>query len=271
MGRRALIYLAAVAVAAYSGFPVYWMLISALRHPRHLFAAPTLWPGPFSLESFSHLLLVTDFPRYFANSILVASATTLLTLAVSVLMAYAVARHRSRTSRLVVHAMLYAYMLPPLLLAIPLFVMLSVLGLADSMLSLVISHLTITLPLGVWLLWGFFKNFPVELEEAALVDGCSPVGMLWRVTLPLSLPGMATAGIFAFLLSWTDYTYALIMVSTDARKTVPLALASMLGAYDIRWGEMMAGSVLISVPLLVILAVLSRWFVAGLTVGAVKG
>jgi ABC-type glycerol-3-phosphate transport system permease component len=270
-GRRALVYLGAAAVAVYSGFPVYWMLVSAFRHHRHLFATPTLWPGPFTLESFANLLRVTDFPRYFANSVLVASATTAVTLAVSALMAYAVARYRSRWSRLVVHTMLYAYMLPPLLLAIPLFVIFSRLGLADTMLSLVISHLTLTLPLGVWLLWGFFKTFPVELEEAALVDGASVVAMLWRITLPLSLPGMATAGIFAFLLSWTDYTYALMMVSADARKTIPIGLAAMMGDYDLRWGEMMAGSVLVSVPLLVILAGLSRWFVGGLTVGAVKG
>lgn len=268
---RALLYLGAAAVAVYSGFPVYWMFVSAFRDPKSLFAAPRLMPGPFTLEYFHTLLGVTDFGVSFVNSVLVASVTTLITLVVGVLMAYAVARHRIRGKRLVVLSMLYAYMLPPLMLAIPLFVMLSVLGLADSMLSLIISHLTITLPLGVWLLWGFFKNFPVELEEAALVDGCSTVGMLWRVTLPLSLPGMATAGIFAFLLSWTDYTYALIMVSTDSRKTVPLALASMLGAYDIRWGEMMAGSVIITLPLLAVLIFLGRWFVGGLTVGALKG
>jgi multiple sugar transport system permease protein len=162
-------------------------------------------------------------------------------------------------------------MLPPLLLAIPLFIIFTWVGIADTLLALVVAHLTITLPLGVWLLWGFFKSFPVELEEAALVDGCSVPRMLWRITLPLSLPGLTTAGIFAFLLSWTDYTYAFIMVSTDAHKTVPLGLASMLGAYDIRWGEMMAGSVIITVPLLVLLAFLGRWFVSGLTAGAVKG
>jgi ABC-type glycerol-3-phosphate transport system permease component len=263
--------MAAAAVALYSGFPVYWMLVSAVRDHRHLFAAPTLWPGPFSLESFANLLRVTDFPRYFANSLLVASVTTLVTLVVATFMAYAVARYRSRGSRVVVLTMLYAYMLPPLLLAIPLFILFSRIGLADTTLSLVISHLTITLPLGVWLLWGFFKTLPFELEEAALVDGASVPAMLWRVTLPLSLPGMTTAGLFAFLLSWTDYTYALMMISADARKTIPLGLAAMMGDYDLRWGEMMAGSVLISLPLLVILAFLSRWFVGGLTVGAVKG
>ncbi len=269
--RRVLLYVAAGAVAVYSGFPVYWMFVTSVRDPKHLFGPPALRPGPFTLEYFSALLGVTDFPRYFANSVIVAAATTLVTLVVSALMAYAVARSRSRGSRLVVLAMLYGYMLPPLLLAIPLFVMFTRVGLADTLVGLIISHLTITLPLGVWLLWGFFKNFPVELEEAALVDGCSLVGTLWRITLPLSLPGLATTGIFAFLLSWTDYTYALMMVSSDARKTVPLGLAAMMGSYDLRWGEMMAGSVIITVPLLLILAFLSRWFVGGMTAGALKG
>jgi ABC-type glycerol-3-phosphate transport system permease component len=269
--RRALIGAAAAAVVVYSAFPLYWMLVSSVRHPRYLFATPSLVPGPFTLEYFVALWQVTDFPRYFANSLLVAGVTTLATLAIAAGMAYAVARWRSRTSRLVVLSMLYAYMLPPLLLAIPLFVMFTRIGLADTHAGLVVSHLTITLPLGVWLLWGFFKNFPVELEEAALVDGCSVPAMLLRITLPLSLPGLTTAGLFAFLLSWTDYTYALVMVSTDRLKTIPLGLATMMGAYDLRWGEMMAGGAIITLPILVLLVFLGRWFVAGMTVGALKG
>ena len=269
--RRALIGAAAAAVVVYSAFPLYWMLVSSVRHPRHLFATPTLAPGPFTLEYFTALWQVSDFPRYFANSLLVAGVTTLATLVIAAVMAYAVARWRSRTSRLVVLSMLYAYMLPPLLLAIPLFVMFTRIGLADTLAGLVVAHLTITLPLGVWLLWGFFKTFPVELEEAALVDGCSVPGMLLRITLPLSLPGLTTAGIFAFLLSWTDYTYSLMMVSTDRLKTVPLGLATMMGAYDLRWGEMMAGGVIITVPILVLFVFLGRWFIAGMTVGALKG
>ena len=136
---------------------------------------------------------------------------------------------------MIIAGMLYAYMFPPLLLAIPLYSMFTYIGLNDTLLSLVISHLTITMPLGVWFLWGFFKTIPFELEEAAMVDGCARLDAFLRVVLPLSVPGLVTVAIFAFLLSWTDYTFALVMISSDGNKTVPLRLASMIGAFDLRW------------------------------------
>jgi ABC-type glycerol-3-phosphate transport system permease component len=172
---------------------------------------------------------------------------------------------------MIIAGMLYAYMFPPLLLAIPLYAMFTFIGLNDTLLSLVISHLTITMPLGVWFLWGFFKTMPFELEEAAMVDGCTRLGAFLRVVLPLSVPGLVTVAIFAFLLSWTDYTFALVMIGSDANKTVPLGLASMIGAFDLRWGDVMAGSTLIAMPLFVAFVALSRYFVQGLTAGAVKG
>jgi ABC-type glycerol-3-phosphate transport system permease component len=143
-------------------------------------------------------------------------------------------------------------------------------GIDDTLLSLVICHCTFTIPLGVWLLLGFFKNLPMEIEEAALVDGASRFQAFLKVTLPLTLPGLITVGIFSFILSWTDYVYALIMISSENMKTVPLGLASMLGAWEIRWGEIMFGSTLISIPLLLLFAFLSRYFIQGLTAGALK-
>jgi ABC-type glycerol-3-phosphate transport system permease component len=187
------------------------------------------------------------------------------------MIAYGVTRQRIRGKQMIIAGMLYAYMFPPLLLAIPLYSMFSLIGLNDTLLSLVISHLTITMPLGVWFLWGFFKTMPFELEEAAMVDGCTRLGAFLRVVLPLSVPGLVTVAIFAFLLSWTDYTFALVMIGSDANKTVPLGLASMIGAFDLRWGDVMAGSTLIALPLFAAFLALSRYFVQGLTAGAVKG
>ena len=189
----------------------------------------------------------------------------------SVMIAYGVTRQRIRGKKAIVAGMLYAYMFPPLLLAIPLYTMFALVGLNDTLLSLVISHLTMTMPLGVWFLWGFFKAMPFELEEAAMVDGCTRLGAFLRVVLPLSVPGLVTVAIFAFLLSWTDYTFALVMIGSDANKTVPLGLASMIGAFDLRWGDIMAGSTLIALPLFAAFVMLSRYFVQGLTAGAVKG
>jgi multiple sugar transport system permease protein len=263
--------LAALGIVAWSFFPIYWMIVSSLRTPQELFARPTLWPRTVSLESYRNLLEVTDYPQQFRNSIVVALTVVAITLVASVIIAYAVTRFRVPFKMLIIGSMLYAYMFPPMLLAIPLYGIFVWLGLADSLFSLVIAHCTLTLPLGVWLLWGFFKSMPFELEEAAMVDGCTRLGSFLRVVLPLSLPGIVTVAVFSFLLSWTDYAYALVMISSDTQKTLPVGLASMVGSFELRWGEVMAGATLIALPLFLMFTLLSRYFIQGLAAGATKG
>ena len=265
------LYFAAFAIALYSAFPIYWMVSSSLRPTQELLLNPSLIPSELTLQYYYSLLAQTDYPRQFLNSLIVAIATVALTMVLSVMIAYGVTRQRIRGKKAIIAGMLYAYMFPPLLLAIPLYAMFTKVGLNDTLFSLVISHLTMTMPLGVWFLWGFFKAMPFELEEAAMVDGCTRLGAFLRVVLPLSVPGLVTVAIFAFLLSWTDYTFALVMIGSDVNKTVPLGLASMIGAFDLRWGDVMAGSTLIALPLFVAFILLSRYFVQGLTAGAVKG
>lgn len=269
-GRIAL-YVSALVISVYSAFPIYWMIVSSFRTPDTIFRETSLLPGPFTLEYYSNLLELTDYPSQLVNSLIVALSTVCITMVFSVIIAYAVTRQRIRGKKLIVGSMLYAYMFPPLLLAIPMYTFFSRIGLGDTLFSLVISHLTLTLPLGVWFLWGFFKNMPFELEEAAMVDGCTRLGAFSRVVLPLSLPGLITVAIFSFLLSWTDYTFALIMIGSDANKTVPVGLASMIGSFDLRWGEIMAGSALIALPLFGAFAMLSQYFIQGMSAGAVKG
>lgn len=265
------LYLAAAIIAVYSAFPIYWMVISSLREPTSLLSRVSLLPGPFTLEYYKNLLELTDYPTHFVNSVIVAVVTVMVTMVFSVMIAYAVTRQRIRGKKLIVGAMLYAYMFPPLLIAIPMFTIFAQLGLSDTFTGLIASHLTLTLPLGVWFLWGFFKGMPFELEEAAMVDGCTRLGAFLRVVLPLSLPGLITVAIFSFLLSWTDYTFALIMIGSDANKTLPVGLASMVGSFDLRWGEIMAGSTLIALPLFAAFALLTQYFIQGLGAGAVKG
>lgn len=207
----------------------------------------------------------------FLNSLIVTIATTIITLVAAIPMAYIITRFKIRGKGLLVNSMLYAYMFPPMLLAIPLYNIFVKMGLDNTLLSLVIAHTTITLPLGVWLLSGFFKTLPFEIEQSAMVDGCTRFQAFRRVVLPLSMPGLVTVSIFSFLLSWTDYTYALMLITSDAKKTIPIGLTSMLGSYDIRWGEIMAGSAIITLPLLIIFIFLSRYFIQGLTAGATKG
>jgi multiple sugar transport system permease protein len=268
--RRILIYVIASIAGIFSLFPIYWMGISAFRAPTALFSQPSLIPGPFSLEYVDILLRQTNYPRYYLNSTVIAFLVTMITVSISLLMAYSLTRFKIRGASLIVYSMLYAYMFPAILLAIPLYTMFVRMGMDDTLLSLVICHCTFTVPLGIWLLLGFFKNLPMEIEEAALVDGASRFQAFRKVTLPLTLPGLITVAIFSFILSWTDYVYALIMISSENMKTVPLGLASMLGAWEIRWGEIMFGSTLISIPLLLLFAFLSRYFIQGLTAGALK-
>jgi multiple sugar transport system permease protein len=259
------------AIAAWSFFPIYWMLLSSLRTQSALFSAPTLWPRNLSLDSYRNLLNVTDYPTQFRNSLIVATSVVIITLVISIVVAYVLTRFRVRGKSFIVAGILYAYMFPPMLLAIPLYGFFVTLGIGDSLLGLVIAHCTLTLPLAIWLLWGFFKSMPFELEEAARVDGCTRLGSFVRVVLPLSIPGIITAGVFTFLLSWTDYVYALVMITSDERKTLPLGIASMIGSFEFRWGEAMAGATLIVIPLFVMFAFLSRFFIQGMSAGAVKG
>ena len=267
--RRVFLGLLFVGVILYSLFPMYWMVISGLRAGRSLFE-PLLLPGPYSWQGYKTILSLTDFPTYYVNSILIAIGTTVLTVAVVTPMAYALVRSRLPGMMLMVRAMLFAYMFPALLLAIPIYIFLVKIGLDDTRLSLILTHSTFTLPLGVWLMWGFFKNFPFEVEESAFIDGCSRLQAIYRIIMPLTLPGVLTVVLFAFVLSWSDFVFSLILITSDELKTLPYGLASIDDAYDANWGELMAGSTMICLPLLALFAFLSRYFIRGLSMGAVK-
>lgn len=268
--RRMALYLGVLVVTLYSVFPIYWMALSSTRPQQDLFTKTSLVPWPIDWESYRSLLELTDYLRQFANSLVVAVVTVTLTMVFSILIAYALTRLRFRGKTAIVAAMLFGYMFPPLMLAIPMFSLFNAVGLTDSLFALVGAHLAIALPLGVWLLWGFFKTMPLELEEAAMVDGCSRLQAFLRIVLPLSMPGLITVAIFSFLLSWGDYVFGLILIMSDQNKTLPVGLASMLGSNDLRWGDIMAGATLIAIPLLILFTFLYRYFVAGLAAGALK-
>jgi multiple sugar transport system permease protein len=265
------LYSAVIVICVYSFFPIYWMILSSLRPPEKLFLDTSLAFWPPDLSSYKSLLQLTNYPVNFLNSVLMAMATIVVATTLSSFIAYGATRLRFRGKTTLVASMLFAYMFPPLMLVIPMSALFRMVGLADSLWGLLIAHLAISLPLAVWLLWGFFKSMPFDLEEAAMVDGCSQFGAFIKVVLPLSAPGLITVGIFSFLLSWADYVFALILIMSDERKTLPVALASMLGAQDLRWGEILAGATLIALPLFVIFTFCYRYFVAGLTAGALKG
>jgi multiple sugar transport system permease protein len=247
------------------------MVLSSLRTQTALFAPPSLVPANLTLDSYRALIELSDYPKQFLNSLTVAAIAVAITAVISIPVAYALTRFRVPGKRLILVSILYAYMFPPLLLAIPMYAVFVRLGIADTPIALAIAHCTLTLPLAIWLLWGFLRTMPFELEEAARVDGCTRLGSFFRIILPLCRPGLITVAIFTFLLSWTDYIYALVIVISDENKTLPLGIASMIGAFDLRWGEAMAGATLIAAPLVLMFLFLSRSLTEGIAAGAMKG
>ncbi|MBB3149612.1 ABC-type glycerol-3-phosphate transport system permease component [Phyllobacterium trifolii] len=253
----------------YTLFPVYWMVVSSVREKAKLFSTE-IFPDAFSFESYRTILTLTDFPTYYLNSILVTIATTLMTIGLATPMAYALVRGKVPGAMLVVRAMLFAYMFPAMLLAIPIQVFLVHVGFDDSLISLIFAYSSFTLPLGVWMMWSFLKRFPFEIEEAAWIDGCSRWKAIYLIILPVTMPGVISVAIFSFLLAWSDFVFSLILISRDELKTLPYGLSSIVTAYDADWGVIMAGSTMISLPLLALFIFLGRYFVAGLSAGAVK-
>lgn len=260
-----------VVVAMYSIFPIYWMIVSSFRPSVELFSKTTLFPWPFSLENYKQLLALSNYTTYYKNSIIVALGTTLITTLTVLPLSYMLARFRMRWAGIVIRLMLAAYMFPAMLLVIPMFVIFAKLGLFDTLISLIIAQTTITIPLAAWLMWGFFKSIPYELEEAALVDGCTPFKAFLRIVLPVSRSGLIATTLFTFIVSWTDYVYAFTLIFTEERKTLPVGLASMQGMMDMRWGELMAGSSMIAIPSILAFAFVTRYLIQGLSAGAVKG
>lgn len=252
-------------------FPFYWLLVSSLKTQDQLFRIPPLWaPTAPTLDNFVRLMH-SSFPMWFQNSAVVASSTTLLSLTIAALAAYSFSRFPFPGSHQLSTMFLFVQLFPVAVVVIPLFILWTNLKLTDTYWSLIITYLVFGLPISTWLLIGFFNAVPVELEEAAMIDGSSRLGALWRVTLPLSLPGLAATAIYIFLLAWNEFFFALTFMNSTEMRTIPVGLSSFFGEHSVDWGLVMAGSVVASLPVVVLFGLLSRYFVQGLTSGAVKG
>lgn len=269
---RISLYFLAFIVFIYSIFPIYWMVVSSLRGAKDFFQKSTvLLPTGFSFDFFITLIHSTNYTTYYKNSFIVATITTIITVITATMIAYVTTRFKFIGFKVLMNAMLMAYMLPQMLIAIPLLGIFISWGIDDTLFALTIAHISIALPFGVWMLDGFFKTIPYELEESAMVDGASRLVCLVRIILPLISPGLITVAIFSFIVSWVDYTFGLMIVSSEVNKTVPIGLASIKGAYDLQWGELLAGATLIAVPMMFVFAFITKYFIRGLTAGAVKG
>lgn len=252
-------------------FPIYWMASTSLKLPREIFRQPALWPHVFTLNNYRLLLFDKDFLDNIANSVVVAGTVTAISLVVSALAAYALARYRTRFQGLIGRLILFAYLTPTSLLFIPLSILMARLGLGNSLKGLVLVYLTFSLPLSTWLLQGYFRAVPRALEEQGMIDGLTRLGALLRIVLPLSAPGLAAVAIFTFTGAWNELLLALVLITSDSARTAPLGLNYLITSDVLPWGPLMAGAVLSSLPLMVLYFIAQRFMIQGMTAGSVKG
>ena len=254
-------------------FPFYWMTITALKPNAELYNYKDynpLWVSSPTLANVRKLLFDTDYPQWLLTTMTVAAAATVISVVSSVLAAYALQRLRFRGSNWVGLAIYLAYLVPPSILFIPLATMVFQLGLFDTQWALILTYPTFLIPFCTWLLIGYFKSIPYELEECALIDGASRLQILRRITLPLAVPGLISAGIFAFTLSWNEFIYALAFIQSSENKTVPVAVLTQLAqGDDYQWGALMAGALFGSIPVALLYSFFVEYYVSSLT-GAVK-
>lgn len=254
-------------------FPFYWMAMTSFKTNEELYDYKTyspFWLGHPTLANFHKLLFETDYGSWLWNTILVSVAATFLSLFASVFAAYAIERLRFSGARYVGVAIFLAYLVPPSILFIPLAVMVFQLGVFDTLWALILIYPTILVPFCTWLLMGYFKSIPYELEECALIDGATRFQILRKIILPLAVPGLISAGIFAFTLSWNEFIYALTFISSSENKTVSVGVITELVEGDVyHWGSLMAGALLGSLPVAILYSFFVEHYVSSLT-GAVK-
>jgi multiple sugar transport system permease protein len=254
--------------------PVYWMLTISLKREVDQFANSPRWLFfPPTLEHYYDAFVARSFVQYLITSALVAIASTACALIIGTLAAYSLARFELpwRLDRKLSLWILSTRMFPAIVTAVPLFLMMRDLGLLDTRLALIIVYTGFNLPFVIWMMRGFFAEVPRDLEEAAMVDGDSRLGALWRVVLPLVAPGLAATAVFCLIVSWNEFLFALVLTQTDEAMTLPVGIAGRVTQYEIKWGVMSAAGVVAIIPILAFAIAVQRYLVRGLSLGAVKG
>lgn len=276
MKRRSLrafaLYAFVIATCAILVFPIYWLVVTALSEPSQLRQLPpSFWPAEPRWGVFRQIMAERPILLWLGNSALAAIGAVAISMVVSVLAGYSLSRFRVRGGQSLGLFILTAKMLPATLLVIPLFGIFRNLELIGSLWSIILAHATLIIPFTTWMLKGYFDTIPRELEQAAMVDGCSPLGALVRVILPVSAPGLAATALYGFVLSWSDYAYArTFLTNAQDNWTANLGITTMKGEYISNWSDISAASILVALPILAIYLFLERYLVGGLTAGAEK-
>ena len=253
-------------------FPLYWVLLTSVRTPRQVYSPESmLVPNNPTLANYIKLFEGTPMPSWILNSLIVTSVTTFASLLIAIFAAYALARLKFRGAQTLGKSVLFMYLLPSTLLYIPLFVQLNNMNILNTRSALFLTYPTFLLPFITWLLFGYFKSLPEELEDAARIDGCSRFGVLYRIVLPLAAPAIITAAVFGITNAWNEFLYALVFIQSDTLWTLPIGIRSFQLADTMLWGVTMSAAVLTTLPPIIVYMVLSKYVVGGLTGGAVKG
>jgi multiple sugar transport system permease protein len=270
--RHVLLYALVVLTCAILVFPIYWLVVTALSEPSQLRQLPpSFWPAEPRWGVFGQIMAERPILLWLGNSALAAIGAVAISMVVSVLAGYSLSRFRVRGGQSLGLFILTAKMLPATLLVIPLFGIFRNLELIGSLWSIILAHATLIIPFTTWMLKGYFDTIPRELEQAAMVDGCSPLGALVRVILPVSAPGLAATALYGFVLSWSDYAYArTFLTNAQGNWTANLGITTMKGEYISNWSDISAASILVALPILAIYLFLERYLVGGLTAGAEK-
>jgi ABC-type glycerol-3-phosphate transport system permease component len=271
--RKTLDFVIAFLLCALVIFPLSWMVISSFKSETEIYSVPpTFFPEQWSLEGYQLLFLYTKFLRYFVNTFIVALSAAVLAILLSIGGVYGVTRFRFMGAQLFTFLILMIYMLPPILLTIPLFTLWVQVGLADNLLSLSLSYVAITFPFALWMSRSYFGTIPLELEEAAMVDGATRFQAFVRITVPQALPGLIATFIFTFILAWNEYVLALVLLSSDENYTVSLGVANLIASIAVySWPLVTAAGTLATIPILILFFFVQRRLVSGMSAGALAG
>jgi multiple sugar transport system permease protein len=257
--------------AVFAAGPVLWMLSSSFKSNTQIFELPPrLVTDTFSFDAYAAIFTNPETMRFFLNSYIVAGSVTVLTLIVAIQAAYAFSRFEFRGKRILNVVIVSVQAVPPITLLIPYFGLMVALGLYNSYAGLILTYMVFTLPYAIIMMTGYFNTLPKELDEAVRVDGAGSMTALWRILVPISVPGIVSVGIYTFMIAWNEYLFALTLTRTENMRTVPIGIQLLMGQHAYEWNEMMAMSILGSLPVLVLFLFFQRYLLAGLTGGAVK-
>jgi ABC-type glycerol-3-phosphate transport system permease component len=265
-------WLLIIAICFFSVFPVLWCISTSFKPEAIMYRAPPEWiPRPPTLFNYKQILNNADMGHYFLNTVILASGTAIITMLVSTLAAYGFSRYKFTGSKFLIWTILFARILPRVAVIVPFYIILRNMKLINTFPGLILIYLTICLPIAVWMLKGYFDNLPIEIEEAGIIDGCSSFALLTRIVIPMSGPIVVTVALNAFVLSWNEFLFALTMTNGKAIRPVAVGLAFFIDEMGVRWGPLMAASVLMCIPAVLFFSFAQGRMVKGLSAGAVKG